>query len=94
MDNRLGSTMARRTWACRMRRMTSKPAALSQSTFDRMALSVARLGDEADRRTYWHSRTPQARLRHVELLRRLNHGSKATARLQRVLEVVRFPKDR
>lgn len=42
---------------------------------------------EADERAYWHSRTPEERLRHVEFLRRLNYGHRATERLQRVLEV-------
>lgn len=42
---------------------------------------------EADERAYWHSRTPEERLRHVEFLRRLNYGHRATERLQRVLEI-------
>jgi len=58
-----------------------------QKRVDRAALSVAALGDDTDRRAYWHARTPEERLAHVETLRRLNYGTKATARLQRVLEV-------
>ena len=42
---------------------------------------------EADERAYWHSCTPEERLRHVEFLRRLNYGHRTTERLQRVLEV-------
>ena len=42
---------------------------------------------EADDRAYWLSRTPQERVRHIEFLRRLNYGSRATERLQRVLEI-------
>ena len=41
---------------------------------------------EADDRVYWLSSTPQERVRHIEFLRRLNYGSRATERLQRVLE--------
>ncbi|MCZ2123040.1 MAG: hypothetical protein LC108_12320 [Anaerolineales bacterium] len=43
--------------------------------------------EEADRK-YWHSRTPIERLQHTEYLRRINYGDNATARLQRVLEIV------
>jgi hypothetical protein len=45
--------------------------------------------EDADRedKEYWLSRTPQERLQYMELLRRINHGSAATARLQRVLEI-------
>src|SRR5215813_9678187 len=74
----------------RLQGMKSNPTPLAPSTVDRTAFSVAQLGDETDRRAYWHSRTPQERLLHVELLRRLNHGSKATAGLQRVLEIARL----
>ena len=43
---------------------------------------------EADERAYWLSRTPQERLRAMELMRQLTHGSQYTSqRLQRVLTV-------
>jgi len=53
---------------------------------DRTVLTVASLTDESDEKAYWLSRTPHERLRHMELLRRINYGYRATARLQRVLE--------
>lgn len=45
--------------------------------------------EEADKqdKEYWLSRTPLERLQHMELLRRINYGSNATARFQRVLEI-------
>jgi hypothetical protein len=57
---------------------------------DRTALSVVSSFEEADRqdREYWRSRTPYERLAYMELLRRINYGPAAAARLQRVLEVV------
>ena len=55
---------------------------------DRTALSLAPLFDDSDERAYWHSVSPAERLRHVETLRRINYGSRATEGLQRVLEVV------
>jgi hypothetical protein len=56
---------------------------------DKTAFTVFSSFEEADRedKAYWLSRTPQERLQYMELLRRINHGSAATARLQRVLEI-------
>jgi len=56
---------------------------------DRTAFSVVSSFEEADKqdKEYWLSRTPRERLQHIELLRRINYGSRATARLQRVLEI-------
>ena len=43
--------------------------------------------DQQDR-AYWMQQTPQARLRAMELMRRINYGKAATERLQRVFEIV------
>ena len=59
---------------------------------DRAALSTAPLFGETDLRAYWLSRTPHERLRHIEVLRRMNYGDQATARLQRVLEIAPAPR--
>lgn len=53
---------------------------------DRKVFSVASLFDPSDEKSYWLSCTPQERLRQIEILRRINYGHHATARLQRVLE--------
>ncbi len=58
---------------------------------DRTVLTTAPLFDDAGVNAYWLSRTPHERLQHVEALRRMNYGDRATARLQRVLEVVQDP---
>jgi hypothetical protein len=55
---------------------------------DRTAFSVSSGFDDSEEIAYWHSRTPQERIAHMELLRRINYGPKATERLQRILEVV------
>lgn len=57
---------------------------------DKTAFSVVSSFEEADRadKEYWLSRTPYERLQYMELLRRINYGLAATARLQRVLEIV------
>jgi hypothetical protein len=56
---------------------------------DRTALSVVSSFEEADKqdKEYWLSRTPHERLQYMELLRRINYGSVAATRLQRVLEI-------
>lgn len=64
---------------------------LDSIRLDKTALSVAPLFDAADDKAYWLSRTPQARLQHIEYLRRMNYGHRATARLQRVLEIAQRP---
>jgi hypothetical protein len=65
---------------------------MDENQFPRMnkkIISVVSSFEEADRqdKEYWLSRTPLERLQHMELLRRINYGSNATARLQRVLEI-------
>lgn len=55
---------------------------------DRSALSLVPLFDDSDEKEYWHSRSSAERLRHVETLRRINYGRGATARLDRILELV------
>ena len=59
---------------------------------DKRALSVITLSEESDEREYWHAKTPQERLEAVELMRQINYGDydPTTARVQRVLEVVKL----
>ena len=58
---------------------------------DKRALTVAALSDESDEKVYWHAKTPQGRLEAVELMRQINYGyDPTTARVQRVLEVVKL----
>jgi hypothetical protein len=54
---------------------------------DKTALSLVPGFDTSDEKLYWLSRTPTERLQPIEVLRRINYGHHATARLQRVLEV-------
>ena len=64
----------------------------SQSTSDdqfRVDRSVVTFDDklaEPGLRDYWQAQSPAARLRAMETLRRINYGTRATQRLQRVLE--------
>jgi hypothetical protein len=60
---------------------------ISTLKLDRSAFSVVSLTDESDEKSWWLARTPEERLRHMEILRRINYGNRATTRLQRVLEI-------
>ena len=64
------------------------PSILPNLKVDRSTFSVSTLTAETDDKAYWLARTPQERLKQVEMLRRINYGNAATARLQRVLEIV------
>ena len=56
---------------------------------DKTAITVTSLGEERRDRAYWLSRPAAERFRAVEYLRQMNYGyDPATARLQRVLEIV------
>ena len=55
----------------------------------RRVLTVSTFAEmEKQDRAYWLRQTPQARLRAMELMRRINYGDAATGRLQRFFEVV------
>jgi hypothetical protein len=60
---------------------------LVQLKLDRSAFSIGSLTDKSDEKAWWFSQTPQERLRQMEILRRINYGNRAAARLQRVLEI-------
>jgi hypothetical protein len=56
---------------------------------DRSFFEVVSIDDEPDDRAFWMSRPASERWRTLELLRRIAYGEdRATARLQRVLEVI------
>ena len=53
---------------------------------DKTKISVLNSFDNSDEKEYWLSRTPEERFEHIERLRRINYGDKATERLQRIIE--------
>ena len=55
---------------------------------DKRFFSVMSLSDQLDDKDYWFAKAPIERMRHIEILRRINYGHSATSRLQRVLEVI------
>ncbi len=54
---------------------------------DKNSFSVVSLTDSPDDRYYWFEKKPIERLKHIEILRRINYGYSATSRLQRLLEI-------
>jgi len=58
---------------------------------DKTAFSVTSAFDDSETTSFWLSKTPHERLEYIEILRRMNYGHKATARLQRILEITERP---
>lgn len=54
---------------------------------DKKSFSVLSLSDAQDDKSYWLEKLPIERLKHIEVLRRINYGNLATSRLQRFFEV-------
>lgn len=46
--------------------------------------------DKTKEKEFWWSRTPEERLQEVERLRRIAYGYKATRRIKKVLEIVKY----
>jgi len=53
---------------------------------DKKFFSVMSLSDQSDDKDIWFAMDPIERMRHIEVLRRINYGNGATSRLQRILE--------
>ncbi len=60
----------------------------SNLKIDRKAFSVVSLTDDSGEKAYWLARTPQERLKQMEILRRINYGTKSAARIERVIQIV------
>ena len=58
---------------------------------DRTALSVSDDFEEPEMKQWWCTQTAERRLQHMMALRAMNYGDRASARLQRVLEIAELP---
>ena len=56
---------------------------------DKTKIKVISGFDDSDAVDYWRGTSVKERLQHIERLRRLNYGIRATARLQRVIRVAK-----
>ena len=61
---------------------------LPEIRLDKSKFDVVSISDDSDDVEYWRNTTVKERLQHLERLRRIFYGARATARLQRVIEVV------
>lgn len=59
-------------------------------SLDKNSLKIGATLEEsiADEVEYWRNASVKERLQHIERLRRLNYGARATERLQRVIRIV------
>ena len=57
---------------------------------DRSAVKIGQTIEDsaADERSYWSRATVKERLQHIERLRRLNYGTRATERLQKTVRSI------
>ena len=63
--------------------------AVDTARLDRSAFQIGSLGDDREEVEYWRAKTPEERMEALELMRQIIYGyDPATARLQRVFEVV------
>lgn len=56
---------------------------------DRTAISVKTGFDDSDEIEFWQRTSIKERLQHIERLRRINYGVRATSRLQRVIRIIK-----
>jgi len=56
---------------------------------DRSKINVVREFDDRDEIEHWKGTSVKERLQHMERLRRLNYGVRATERLQRVIRIIK-----
>ncbi|MBC8385827.1 MAG: hypothetical protein H8E57_09965 [Candidatus Cloacimonetes bacterium] len=59
---------------------------LDNLKIEKSIFSVISLEDKENTHDYWSKKTAIERLRHIEILRRINYGNGTTTRLQRVFE--------
>ena len=56
---------------------------------DKTKISVVSISDDSDEIEYWRKASTKERLQHLERLRRIVYGARATARLQRTIQVTK-----
>jgi len=66
-----------------------KDRTLPEIRLDKTKFAVVSIDDHSDEIEYWRNTTTKERLQHAERLRRIAYGARATARLQRTLQIVK-----
>jgi hypothetical protein len=67
----------------------SKREDLPELRLDKTKLGVVSIDDKTDEIEYWRNTSTRERLQHAERLRRIAYGARATARLQRTLQIIK-----
>ena len=64
---------------------------IPQLKLDKTKIKIGKkIEDSArDEIAYWQQTTVKERFQHIERLRRLNYGNRATGRLQRIIQIVK-----
>lgn len=66
-----------------------KERELPEIRLDKTKIAVVPIDDDSDEIEYWQAASLRQRLQHIERLRRINYGVRATSRLQRVIRVIK-----
>jgi hypothetical protein len=61
----------------------------TELSLDKTSFSITSL-EAPDESEFWLSQSPEARINHIETLRRINYGDAASERLQRVFDIIQL----
>lgn len=63
---------------------------IPEPRLDKTKIKVVPITDRSEEIEYWRNTSTKERLQYAERLRRIAYGNRATARLQRIIEVVKL----
>jgi hypothetical protein len=69
---------------------TDQSKDIPEIRLDKTKLKVVSISERSDEIEYWRNASVKERLQHAERLRRIVYGTRATARLQRTIDVVKL----
>jgi hypothetical protein len=79
-----------RVIACHMERVTYDMSDIPPIRLDKTKIRIGTIErSKAEEIAYWRGTTVKERLQHIERLRRLNYGDRATERLQRTIRITK-----
>ena len=73
--------------------MSDEPDDIPEFRIDRTKIMVFSQPDDTDDIEYWRNTTVAERLQHLERLRRIAYGAKATEPIPKVIRVVKLNRD-
>lgn len=66
----------------------NEPQDIPEIRLDRTRIRIIEGFDDSEEIEYWRNTTVKQRLQHIERLRRINYGVRATGRLQRIIRYI------